>query len=520
MALQVEQLVWSAENRGHEVAYRRVDTGEELTFGEWDAAANRLARGLRSAGVGTGDRVSIYLDGDRVHAWIISYAAVHKAGAVAVPTNTRLTPQELATVLGHAEPVAVITSAELARNLVPVRQQLPSVTTVVEVDTGGLEAAMSEDDSPFQEQVGEDDLADIMYTSGTTGVPKGIAVRHANLHILPNGEPEWTGAEWIHSSPLFTFAGISFIYNPMKMGMACNYMPRFDAERWLDTVEQRRPTMAFLVPAMAQLIATSDRFEEADLSSLEMVAIGSAPLPASLHRRLAHRLPEATVSNNYSLTEAGTAFAFLPREELDRRAGSVGIPIGTEVRIVDPVGSHAGADDSGGDPEPLPPGEIGEVMIHVGDRHREYFRDPEATAQTWSGEWLRSGDLGWLDEDGYLYITGRAKDVIIRGGNNIHAADVEAVLYQHPAVKEVAVAAVPHDVLGEDVGAWVVLHDDSDLLTGAKAPEVAARTLMDFCSEHLADYKCPRSVTFMEELPRNPTGKVLKRDLPPATRQQ
>jgi acyl-CoA synthetase (AMP-forming)/AMP-acid ligase II len=306
------------------------------------------------------------------------------------------------------------------------------------------------------------------------------------------------------------------------MGMACNYIPRFDVDLWLDTVEARRPTMAFLVPAMAQLIAASDRFEEADLASLEMVAIGSAPLPPSLHRRLAHRLPEATVSNNYSLTEAGTAFTFLPREELERRAGSVGIPLGTEVRIVDPGAGEADQDataDTGAahDPEPLPPGEIGEVMIHVGGRHREYFRDPEATARTWSGEWLHSGDLGWLDEDGYLYITGRAKDVIIRGGNNIHAADVEAVLYQHPAVREAAVAAVPHDVLGEDVGAWVVLHDGSELAEAGIPREVAAEALMEFCAEHLSDYKCPRSVTFMDELPRNPTGKVLKRDLPPAT---
>lgn len=508
MSLQVEQLAWCARHRTDEIAYRRMDTGEELTFAQWDEAANRLARGLAAAGLRPGDRVSIYLDGDRVLEWIISYAAVHKAAAVAVPTNTRLTAEELATVLGHAEPTMVITSTALVHNVEAVHDRLPSVTSVIQVDDGGLEAPMSEDDSPFQEAVDSQDLADIMYTSGTTGLPKGIAVRHANLHIIPNGEPEWTGAGWLHGSPLFTFAGISFIYNPMKMGMTCNYLPLFDVDGWLDTVATRRPTMAFLVPAMAQLIATSDRFDSADLSSLEMVAIGSAPLPPTLHRRLAYRLPEATVSNNYSLTEAGTAFTFLPREELERRSGSVGIPLGTEVRITDPAA---------GTTEALPAGEIGEVLIHVGEQHREYYKDPDATAETWSGEWLRSGDLGWLDSDGYLYITGRAKDVIIRGGNNIHAADVEAVLYQHPDVQEAAIAAIPHEVLGEDVGAWVVLRDDAESTYEDGSPDLAAKALMEFCAEHLADYKCPRTITFIDELPRNPTGKVLKADLPPAT---
>jgi acyl-CoA synthetase (AMP-forming)/AMP-acid ligase II len=332
-----------------------------------------------------------------------------------------------------------------------------------------------------------------MYTSGTTGLPKGIAVRHRNLPIIPNNEPEWSDAAWLHGSPLFTFAGISFVYNPMKMGMRALYLSRFDAGTWLATVEEHRPSMAFIVPAMAQLIVTHDRFEDADLASLTMVAIGSAPLAPTLHRRLAERLPDAVVSNNYSMTEAGTAFTFLPKEELERRAGSVGIPMGTEIRIADADGT------------PLPAGETGEVQIHVGPHRREYYRDPDASAATWSGEWLRTGDLGRLDEDGYLYISGRAKDVIIRGGNNVHAADVEAVLYEHPAVLEAAVAAVPHEVLGEDVGAWVVLRPGA---------EATAADLTDFCAERLADYKVPRVVTFLDELPRNPTGKVLKRDLP------
>ncbi len=155
-----------------------------------------------------------------------------------------------------------------------------------------------------------------------------------------------------------------------------------------------------------------------------------------------------------------------------------------------------------------PAGEIGEVLIKVGDKPREYYRDPEASARTWTGGWLRTGDLGYLDDDGYLYISGRAKDVIIRGGNNIHSADVEAVLYEHPGVLEAAVAAVPHEVLGEDVGAWVV---------SRPGVELVAEDVIAFCAERLADYKVPRVVTILDELPRNPTGKVLKRELPTPT---
>jgi acyl-CoA synthetase (AMP-forming)/AMP-acid ligase II len=354
--------------------------------------------------------------------------------------------------------------------------------------------ATDPDGSAIQVPLDGDDMADLMYTSGTTGRPKGVVVRHRNVAMVPNGLPPWSGSGWLHSSPMFTFAGIASAYNPMKLGMRLLYLPRFDVDQWFDIVEKRRPGATFLVPAMAELLIASPRFDDADLSSITLCPIGSAPVTPATLQRLQAKLPNAMVSNSWGMTEAGPAFCFMPPEEQTKRIGSVGKPMApTEFRIVDEDGTE------------LPAREIGELIIRNPGREREYFNDPDATASTWRDGWLHSGDLAYLDEDGFLYIVGRMKDVIIRGGNNVHAADVEAVLYEHPAVQEAAVAGVEHAVLGEDIGACVVL-----------VPGETATTeeLEAFCRERLSDYKVPRRFTFLDELPRNATGKVVKHDLP------
>ena len=484
-----------------EVAYRVVDGGQ-MTYAQWEGESNRLARALVALGVAKGDRVSVYLRAEEGLRFMVAYSAVHKAGAVAVPTNTRLADAELERLLGHAEVRVVLTDAELSPLAHEVAGAIGTVEHVLSAplteETGGPAWSWGltgeQDTSTFQVELTGDDLADILYTSGTTGLPKGVAVRHRNVALIPGApNPSYSGQCWLHASPLFTFAGIGFIYNPMQLGLAGVYQPRFDAGRWLEVVAEHRPQFVFLVPSMAQLLVAHPGFAGADLSSIVICAIGSAPLAPATLRALQERMPEASVSNSYGMTEAGPAFCSMPKGESLRRIGSVGQPVPPlQVRIVD---------DDGVD---VPTGEVGEAVLRMPGREREYYRNADATAGMWRDGWLYSGDLARLDHDGYLYIVGRKKDVIIRGGNNIHAMDVEAVLLEHPDVVEAAVVGVPHDVLGEDVAAVVVLGP------GASA---TPDELREHCAGVLADYKVPRRIELAAELPRNATGKVLKAQL-------
>ncbi len=481
--LQPEFLAEMAREFPAAVAWRNLADGSEITFDEWHRRSNRLARGLLEHGLLRGDRVGLLIGDDEPLEWLVSYQGIHKAGAVAVPLLARLGPSELARVLTYAAASVVLTSE--------VRDEIRSaVPTVVSTRSGGTARwvdFLSNDDGDLLQMLDPGDVADIMYTSGTTGRPKGVVVRHGGLATTERVPSAFSGLGFISGSPFATTSGSLLVCGPSRGGLSGWFLPRFDPDRWITAVERDRPVAGFLVPAMVELVVSTSRFETADLSSLAVVNIGSAPIAAATLRRFGAGLPSAEILCGYGMTEFG-AVTTTPLGDRGMHLGSVGLPLpGVELRIV----------GSGG--KTLARGEVGEVAIGGSRPPRSYLGDVDGTRQTWVDGWLMSGDLGYVDADGHLWIVGRQKEIIIRGGHNVVPAEVEGALSEHPAVSEVAVRGVAHPVLGEDVAAWVVL----------RRP-VSSDELRSFVLTRLADYKVPRRITVVETLPRNASGKVLK----------
>jgi acyl-CoA synthetase (AMP-forming)/AMP-acid ligase II len=481
--LQTQLLRELAETFDDGVAWRNVTEGTEMTLGEWHRRSNQLARGLLERGVAKGDRIGLCIGNDEAHEWLVAYMGIHKAGAVAVPLLARLGGTELVRILGDAG-ACLVFGGDVPET---VRAAGPTVVSTAEPD---WEEIFSADDSDPPVTLSAEDVADIMYTSGTTGDPRGVVVRHGGLSTVDRVPAAWLGLGFLSSSPFATTSGSLIVCGPLRGGLSGWFLPHFDPDAWIDVTERDRPVAAFLVPAMVELIVGRPRFATADLSSLAVVNIGSAPIAIATLRRFGERLGGAEILCGYGMTEFGAATA-TPMGDRGRHLGSVGLPLpGVEVRIVDPDGGT------------LPSNRVGQVAIRGERDPRAYLGDDDGTRRTWVDGWLLSGDLGRVDDDGHLWIVGRQKEIVIRGGHNVAPAEVEAAFFEHPAVAEAAVAAIPHPVLGEDVAAWVVLRED-----------VETDELRSFVSERLADFKMPRTITVVDALPRNESGKVLKSHL-------
>ncbi len=468
------------------MAWRNLADGADLTLETWHRQSNSFARGLHEWGVGRGDRVGLVIGNDEPLEWLVSYLGIHKAGAVAVPLLSRLGPAELPRILQYAD-VSVALCSQAGPG---VRAAVPRVVTTTPGGAGTWSDLLVADDSDLPATPGPDDVADIMFTSGTTGAPKGVVIAHAGLSSSDRVPSSWLGLGFLTSSPFATTSGSLLVSGPLRGGLSGWYLPRFDADHWIRVVEQDRPVSAFVVPAMVELIVASERFDKADLSSLAAITVGSAPIASATLRRFGSRLPNADVLCGYGMTEFGAVTA-MPMGDRGRHLGSVGVPLpGVELRIVDP------------DERTVPTENVGEVTIAGNRPARSYLDNDASTGQTWVDRWLHSGDLGYVDAEGFLWIVGRRKEMIIRGGHNVVPGEVEAAFYEHPAVTEAAVAGVTHPVLGEDVAAWVVLRHP-----------VSADQLRAFLLGRLADYKVPRRITVVDALPRNESGKVQKSHL-------
>ncbi len=471
----------------------RVDGGSSLTYGQWEARADGVARGLVASGVEPGDRVVLLLTNDEACDFAVGYIACQRAGAAAVPVNPRYAAHELDHVLADVGARLVIadSQADRVRGL-PVRSC----------------ASLDDRDGPaVVVELSPDDLAEIFYTSGTTGLPRGVASTHANTghHDL---SPLEHGGLLLHSIPLATFTGVQGgLLTPLHLAITVLVLPRFDTARFVELIEAERPMWLLMVPAHILLLLESGALEGHDTTSVAIAMFGGAPTPPDAVLRLGLALPNAVLFNGYGLTEGGGSVCVLPPGESVRRPGSVGKPMrGVDVRIVAAdVGNveHVEVDVGNVADVEVDVGEVGEIVLRLPAGERRYWNDPEATARTWRDGWVRTGDLGRLDEDGFLYVVDRAKDVIIRGGYNVASVEVEAALHTLPEVAECGVVGVSHPVLGQDVAAVVRLREG--------APPLDLDDVRRRLADRLADYKLPRRLLVVTEaLPRNASGKLDK----------
>ena len=488
--------------------------GKRFTYQELQDRVNRLANALSDLGVGRGDRVAaIQVNCNQI---VEAYFAAARMDAVFSPLNFRARSDELAPVLNNSEPTVLIVGGRYVDLVNSVKNQVipPNYIASLEERVGGewlfyedLIESSSPDERHFPEG-GDEDTTVLMFTAGTTAVPKGVMLTHQSLtsHLLSSVTPPDPELEErnLLSVPLYHIAGIHSLLASIYGGRTMVVMRQFEPVEWMALVERERVSRTMLVPTMLKQLIDCPQFHSYDLSSLEVITYGAAPMPLGVIRRAIAELPNARFVNAFGQTETASTITMLSPEDhvLDgrpeevevklKRLTSIGKPLeDVEVSIVDEDGRPAAA------------GEEGEIVARGPRIMKGYWRHEEATGSAIKGGWLYTGDIGYQDEDGYIYLAGRAGDFIKRGGEMISPEEVERVLMSHPGVEDGAVIGIPDVDWGERVRAVVVRKDET----------VSEEEIIEHCHRRLASYKKPESVVFVKELPRNPLGKVLKRVL-------
>lgn len=472
--------------------------GRQFTYAEFSAAVDRAAAMLAAHRIRKGDVVSLLMPNSAEY--IIGYFACWQLGALAGPVNSLLKEHEIEFVMNNSEAKAILVHSEFQGRVANIRSQLPHLQSIITFDdeeqatreyagltpAGTLEACVPSDD------------AIIIYTSGTTGKPKGCLLTHGNVIANARQISEWLNFtesdRLLTIMPLFHMNAVSVTtMSALYAGGSTVVSPRFSASKFWNIISDYQITSFGSVATMLSMLLNTypDGVPEGlKTDQLRFAMCGSAPVPAEVMKKFEETF-NCPVIEGYGLSESTCRSTFNPPNE-DRRPGSCGLPIGNEMKVVDD------------DDNEVAEGELGEIVLRGENILKGYFKNPEATERAFRHGWFHTGDIGYRDKDGYFFIVDRKSDMIIRAGENIYPREIDEVLYQHPAVAAAATIGVPDQLYGEEVAAFIVLKD------GMKVSE---ENLIAHCKSELADYKCPKTIRIVSDIPKGPTGKLLKREL-------
>jgi long-chain acyl-CoA synthetase len=496
----------AAENAGKTFLFSEAD-GREWTYSEFDRAINRAANMLAENGVKKGDVVSLLMPNSGEY--IIAYFACFKIGAIAGPINSLLKPEEIAYALNDSEAKTLLVNSQFQDAIDEIGGGAAHLQNIIQFDD---EAETTKDFSEklIETSIEPDDEAIIIYTSGTTGKPKGCLLTHRNLIANARQITEWLGFDendrLLTVMPLFHMNAVSVTTMTALYASASTVVsPKFSASKFWQIISDYKITSFGSVATMLSRLlqnyelrgnenpkseVQSSEEKNPKSESLRFAMCGSAPVPAEVLKRFEETFG-CLVIEGYGLSESTCRSTFNPPNS-NRKPGSCGSPIGNEMKIFDDEDRE------------VPDGNTGEIVLRGENIFKGYFKNQTATAKAFRSGWFHTGDIGYKDADGFFYIIDRKSDMIIRGGENIYPREIDELLYAHPAVAAAAVIGVPDAIYGEEVAAFVVLKD------GAEASE---RELIEYCRSHLAGYKCPKSFHFVPDIPKGPTGKLLKREL-------